>query len=249
MQKLLDFFNDDTLYYSASLSFFTIFSLLPILALVIVIMSTYSLFSQNIDLLMLYVLDFVNPTHSSQVTLSIENFLTNIDQLGHLGLIYLFFVSTMFFKDYEYIVSKIHKTKRRAFVSLVFLYLSFLLLIPISLVLFTFISSLLHFPMLQMILNFVFGLFIMTVLFKISINKYISLKASMISAFLTLGILKVTQALFIYYVLYNTTYVTIYGTLSVLLFLFLWIYISWTIYLYGIKLCYKLNIEYQKNEN
>jgi membrane protein len=32
--------------------------------------------------------------------------------------------------------------------------------------------------------------------------------------------------------------------LSALLFLFLWIYISWTIYLYGVKLCYILNKEY-----
>ena len=75
-------------------------------------MSTYSVFSQNIDILMLYVLDFVNPTHSSQVTSAINNFLANIDQLGNLGLIYLFFVFTMFFKDYEYVVSKIHQTKR-----------------------------------------------------------------------------------------------------------------------------------------
>ena len=249
IQKIIDFFNDDTFYYSASLSFFTIFSLLPILALVIAIMSTYTIFSQNIDVMMLYVLDFVNPTHSSQVTSAIDQFLTNIDQLGNLGFIYLFFVFTMFFKDYEYVVSKIHETQKRTFVSLVFLYLSFLLLIPITLVLFTFISSMIQIPMLQMFLNLLFGLFIMTVLFKISVNKPISIRASMISAFLTLSVLKITQSLFIYYVLYNTTYVTIYGTLSVLLFLFLWIYISWTIYLYGIKLCHKLNMEYQKNAN
>jgi membrane protein len=81
-------------------------------------------------------------------------------------------------------------------------------------------------------------------LFKISVNKHIFWKASFISASFTLLVLKITQLLFVYYVIYNTTYNTIYGTLSVLLFLFLWIYISWTIYLYGIKLCYNLNIKY-----
>ena len=138
IEKIVDFFNDDTLYYSASLSFFTIFSLLPILALIIVVMSTYPIFSQNIDLLMLYVLDFVNPTHSLQVTSTIEQFLENIDKLGNLGFIYLLFVFTMFFKDYEHVVSKIYQTKRRTFISLVFLYITFLLFIPITLVLFTF---------------------------------------------------------------------------------------------------------------
>ncbi len=33
--KVEDFLNDDTTYYAASLSFFTIFSILPILALLI----------------------------------------------------------------------------------------------------------------------------------------------------------------------------------------------------------------------
>ena len=35
------FFNDDTTYYAASLSFFTIFSILPIIALVIAIVSSF----------------------------------------------------------------------------------------------------------------------------------------------------------------------------------------------------------------
>ena len=162
-KKTINFFNDDTLYYAASLSFFTIFSLLPILALLIAIMSSYALFSQNIDLLMLYVMDFVNPTHSEKVTGAIEHFLANIDQLGNLGFIYLIFVFTMFFKDYEYIVSKIHETKRRSFIALVALYISFLLLIPISLVLFTSISALITNSSLQTLLNGLFGLFLVTI--------------------------------------------------------------------------------------
>ncbi len=249
IKKLIEFLNDDTMYYAASLSFFTIFSLLPILALVIVIMSSYSMFSSHIDMLMLYFLDFVNPTHSEQVTLAINHFLTNINELGNLGLAYLLFVFTMFFKDYEYIVSKIHKTKKRSFFALVVLYIVFFLFIPVAIVLLTTISTLFDNISLKIILNAIFSIAIFTILFKISVNKPIKLKAAFISAFLTLGILKITQALFVYYVFYNTTYNTIYGTLSVMLFLFLWIYISWSIYLYGIKLCYKLNLEYQINDS
>ena len=47
------------------------------------------------------------------------------------------------------------------------------------------------------------------------------------------------------YVIYNKTYTTIYGSLATLLFTFLWIYISWIIYLYGIKMCHKLNVKAQ----
>jgi membrane protein len=246
LKKLYSFFDDDTLYYSASLSFFTIFSLLPILALIIAIMSSYPLFSNQIDLFMVYVLDFVNPTHSQQVTASITNFLTNIDKLGSLGMFYLMFVFIMFFKDYEYIVSMIHDTKRRSFIKMLLLYTGLLFLIPILLVTFTFASNLLIENTIQkFLLNFSFGLLFITLLFSLSVNKSISIKAALISAFVTIVSLKITQNLFLYYILYNTTYSTIYGTLSVLLIMFLWIYISWTIYLYGVKFCHKLNMRYK----
>jgi len=248
LKNIVKYFDDDILYYSASLSFFTIFSFLPILALIVVIMSSYPLFSHSIDMLMLYTTDFINPVHSVQVTNGISDFLSNIDKLGYLGLFYLIFVWTMFLKDYDHIVNKIHKTKKRSLIPLIFLYLSFLLLIPISLVALNFISTFISNYLIQMMINSLFGFIIFTILFKISINKPISLRAAAISSFLTISLLKITQSIFIYYILYNTTYFTLYGTFSIILFLFLWIYISWSIYLFGIKLCYLLNLRYE-NEN
>jgi membrane protein len=246
LKKIYDFFDDDTFYFAASLSFFTIFSMLPILALIIAVMSSYDIFASQIQMLLFYVLDFVNPTHSEQVIKSIEKFLVNIDKLGTLGFFYLLFVFTMFFKDYENIVSKIHETENRSFVAMALLYISFLFLIPLALIAFTFTATFFDSIYTKTILDFIFGMIFMTSLFKISINKPISFKAAIISAFLTLSILKLTQTMFLYYIVYSSTYSTIYGTLSALVFMFLWIYISWTIYLYGIKICHKLNIEYSK---
>ena len=48
--------------------------------------------------------------------------------------------------------------------------------------------------------------------------------------------------------LYNQTYSTLYGSMATLLFTFLWIYVSWIIFLYGVKLCHKLNIK-ELNKN
>ncbi|EOI3929950.1 YhjD/YihY/BrkB family envelope integrity protein, partial [Campylobacter jejuni] len=47
--------------------------------------------------------------------------------------------------------------------------------------------------------------------------------------------------LFVYYVVYNKTYASVYGSFSTILFFFIWIYISWIIYLFGLKLYYFLN--------
>ena len=242
IKYIIKFFNDDTLYFAASLSFFTIFSMLPILALLLVIMSSTPYFESQIDLLMIYVYDFINPTHSQDVVFAIEGALKNIGKLGDIGVIYLFFIFFMFFKDYEYIISKIHYTKKRSFFPMILLYLSFLIIVPISLITITFIMSYAKGNIFIGIINFSFALFILTILFKISANKFVSFKASFVAASITLIVLKLTQVLFVYYIAYNTTYSTIYGTLSAMLFMFLWIYFSWIVYLYGVKISHRLNI-------
>lgn len=245
-KKIYDFFDDDTFYFAASLSFFTIFSILPILALIIAIMSTYDVFASQIQIMLFYVLDFINPARSEQIVSSIEKFLVNIDKLGTLGLFYLLFVFTMFFKDYENIVSKIHETEKRSFIAMSMLYITFIFLIPLTLVAYTFSATFFEGTYSNAILDFILGITFMTYLFKISVNKHISIKAAFLGGLLTLIVLKLTKTIFFYYILYSSTYSTIYGTLSALVFMFLWIYISWTIYLYGMKVCHKLNIEFGK---
>ena len=127
LKRVFDFFNDDTPYYAASLSFFTIFAILPLLALLIVIISNIPTISQHLDKIMLYILDFINPTHSATLSVQIGKFLENTSKLGYIGIVYLLFVFTMFFKDYEYIVNKIHGVNARPIYKSFFLYLSFLI--------------------------------------------------------------------------------------------------------------------------
>jgi membrane protein len=49
-------------------------------------------------------------------------------------------------------------------------------------------------------------------------------------------------------VLINKTYTTIYGSISILLFILLWIYINWIIYISGIYLIKFLDTITQKKE-
>jgi len=249
LKRVFDFFNDDTPYYAASLSFFTIFALLPLIALLIVIISNIPAFSEHLDTIMLYILDFINPTHSIALSAQIEKFLANTEKLGYIGIIYLIFVFTMFFKDYEYIVSKIHGVSSRAIYKSFLLYFSFLILIPVLFFIFIFLSTFSGLPSVVYILTSLFIWLVFIILFKISAKIKISLTASAFSSLITLITLSITKTLFGYYVSANTTYATIYGSFSVALFFFLWIYISWNIYLYGTKLCSILNKAQLSNEN
>jgi membrane protein len=235
------FFNDDTTYFAASLSFFTIFSILPIIALAIAIISKFPEFHAYLDIFTNFLLNFLNPTHSNEIISTLKNYISNSDKLGLLGIFYMLFVYIMFFKDYDYIVNKIHKTKRRAIYKSFFIYTIFFLVFPTIFVALNILLTFYDNSFLKQIQLFLFTWFIFFALFKVSVNKKVSIKAAFISSFVTLATLSITKNLFVYYVIYNKTYTTIYGSLATLLFTFFWIYISWIIYLYGVKMCHRIN--------
>lgn len=245
--KALDsFFNDDTTYYAASLSFFTIFSILPIIALLISIISSLEITQQYLDIFINYIFDLLNPTHSEAFIETFKNYISNSNSLGYIGFLYMLFVFIMFFKDYEYIVNKIHRAKRKPMLQSFFFYLFFLVTLPLLLALLNIALSFYNNNIFNWVLTFFFAWFIFFGLFKLSVNKTVHTKAAAISSLFTLIVLSITKNLFVYYVVYNKTYTTIYGSLAILLFSFFWIYVSWIIYLYGIKMCHRLNIQEER---
>ena len=247
--KALDsFFNDDTTYYAASLSFFTIFSILPIIALLIAIISSLDIVQNYSDIFIKYTFDILNPTHSEDFINTFQNYISNSDKLGWLGIIYMLFVFIMFFKDYEYIVNKIHHAKRKPLLQSFFFYLFFLVTLPLMLTALNILLSFYDNTIFNWLITFSFAWLIFFGLFKLSVNRHVDTKAAAISSLFTLVTLSVTKNLFIYYVIYNKTYTTIYGSLAILLFSFFWIYVSWVIYLYGMKMCHKLNVNYKNNK-
>ena len=248
IRKIDSFFNDDTTYYAASLSFFTIFSILPIIALLIAIISSFSEFENYLDIFINYVFNLINPTHSSDIVDALKNYVSNSSKLGFIVIIYMLFVFIMFIKDYEYIVNKIHKAKRKSIQFSFIFYSIFMAVLPLIFAFSNIVMSFYESTIFKEILSYTFAWIIFFALFKLTVNKHIDNKAALISSFITLIALSITKNLFIYYVIYNKTYTTIYGSLSTLLFTFFWIYISWIIFLYGVKICHKLNVRSKENK-
>lgn len=241
LKKIYEFVDDDTPYYAASLSFFTIFALLPIIALIIWFVSSMEVLKENTQLMLSYLLELINPAHSEKINVFVTNFLSSSDSLGTIGVIYLVFVFTMFFKDYEYIVNKIHNVQNRPLYQSMFVYLTLLIIISILFGIFVYSISFTSDNLMTKILTFLFLWFLFIIIFKISVNRKLSNISLFVSSFITLLVLSITKNLFLQYVLINKTYATLYGSVSIILFFFLWIYISWIIYLYGMKLCHTIN--------
>jgi len=79
------------------------------------------------------------------------------------------------------------------------------------------------------------------VTYQLSANTRIDISAAMISSFIASLIWYLSKSAFVFYVIHNKTYTSIYGSISTLLFFFLWIYISWAIFIHGLKFCALLN--------
>jgi membrane protein len=247
---LSSLFQDKLSYYSASLSYYTLFSIIPLLVIILSIFTNLPVFEDVYNAIQAVVFENLMPTHSKEVLSYINTFVENSGQLGMMGVVYVLFASMMFFKNYDYIVNDIFECEHRSFWSSVTVYWTLVTLTPIMLVLSFYLST-----QIQDILDknqltasihvlsilpffIIWGMFFLS--YKISANTHVANKAASISSFIASLVWYLAKSGFIFYVMHNKTYMSIYGGLSTLLFFFLWIYISWAIFLHGLRFCHLL---------
>ncbi|MDO5046290.1 YihY/virulence factor BrkB family protein [Campylobacter sp.] len=234
-------------HYASSLSFHTMLSIIPVLLI------SFSLFTQmpSFEIYYAKIKEFIFssllPSHQDVISEYIETFLKNSTGLGVLGLGAIIFTSVMFFVDYEYVINRIMKTDGRSFWNSLSSYWTLITLAPLGLGLSFYLSNLL-----QELLNsnaytkwinflsvfpylIIWAIFCITYL--ISVSRPIAIKNALFSSFVASLIWYFGKNVFVFYAVHNKTYLSIYGSFSVIFLFFVWIYASWIIFLYGVKLC------------
>jgi len=255
--KLKEISNEITLY-SATLSFYTIFSLVPLILIVLTIFSNTPFFAEFYTKLEHFISSNLLPTNADTISVYLKNFLTNSGKMGIMGGFYILITSILFFDNYETIISKTFNQPKRNLWEKIKLYWTMLTLFPIMFAAAMYISVKLQFFLDKSAytswINFAkFAPFLIIWLtfflsYKITLEGE-KTKSAFISSLLVSVTFFVSKNIFIYYVLINKTYTTIYGSISLLMFLFLWIYINWVIYISGIYLIKYLDIISRKKEN
>ena len=246
-----DLFDDKLGHYASSLSWSTLFSIIPLLAIMLAIFTTLPLFDTVYSKIETLIFSNLMPTDSKEVMGYINTFIANSDKLGVMGGFYVLFAAIMFFKNYDYIVNDIFNVPTRTVWSAVKTYLLLILIIPAmmggSFYVSSFIQSYLDKNSITSAIHIYTFLpyFIVWMMFytayQLSANTRIDIRAAMISSFIASLIWYLSKSAFIFYVIHNKTYASIYGSISTLLFFFLWIYISWAIFIHGLKFCDLLN--------
>lgn len=252
---LRDFFRDlfDTKigFYASSLSWNTIFAFIPLMVVMLWVFTTLPAFETVYKEVESLVFGYLMPTDSRAIMEYVNQYIANSYKLGIIGIVYVVFAVLMFFRNYDYIVNDIFNAPKRKFWSAVKIYIVLLMIIPLffgsSFYLSHIVQSVLSrsditssisvFSFLPFIA--VWGFFYFT--FQLSANREVSPQSAAVSSFITSLVWYISKSLFIFYVVHNHTYSSIYGSISMVLFFFLWIYISWAIFLHGLKFCYLLD--------
>ncbi len=246
-----DLFDDKLGHYASSLSWSTLFSLIPLLVVLLAVFTSMPMFSSVYDNIEKLIFSNLMPTDSKVVMEYINNFVASTDKLGLMGIIYVSFALFMFFKNYDYIVNDIFDAPCRNMWEAFRTYLLLLLIIPVLLGSSFYLSTLIQSYLdknsitsmihLYSFLPYLIVWMMFYVAYQLSANIHIDVSAAAISSFIASLVWYLSKSGFVFYVLHNKTYASIYGGISTLLFFFLWIYISWAIFIHGLKFCDLLN--------
>ncbi len=251
-----EMFDPELTYYASSLSFYTIFTIIPLFLIVLTTITNMPSFSEQYLNIKSFLIDNLMPVHSEIITEYIDGFLANAVKLSIIGFVMMIVASMLFFQNFEYIANKIFRTSKRPFLSSIPTYWTLLTLTPIALMFSFYISSIVSNTLQEYTISswlnlmaffpylIIWGLFFL--IYKIAANTQVNTKAAFVSSFIIAVVWSIAKNGFVYYVFYNKTYSTIYGSFSILLFFFLWTYVSWIIFIYGMKLCYLIDRTYQR---
>ncbi|EAH7072688.1 YihY/virulence factor BrkB family protein [Campylobacter upsaliensis] len=245
---LLALRDKEILNYSASLSFYSILSLIPILFVCFSVFTQIPSFEAHYERAKSVIFTFLIPAQQDLVASYLDTFLKNSVNLGIMGLIAMAFTSLAFFSDYDFVINRITQNEPKGLWASISSYWTLLTLVPLGLGLSFYVSSLIQKTLDDYHIGFNFfeilPFVIIWALFFISYSSslhQVSLKNLALTSFCAGAIWYAGKNLFVYYVVYNKTYASVYGSFSTILFFFIWIYISWVIYLYGLKICFFLN--------
>lgn len=255
---LSGFIDKELTLFAASLSFYTIFTIIPLLLIMLTLLTSLPSFAEHYESIKAFIFSNLMPVNSESVMGHIDGFLANSKKMGVIGLVMILVASLLFFKNFEYIANRIFKAKPRSLWESITTYWTMLTLTPIALGASFFITGKLAvmieshtltsgvniLPLVPYLI--IWALFFL--IFQIGPNAKINPKASLISSFIIAIVFSISKNAFIEYTFHNKAYTTMYGSFAIMMFLFLWIYVSWIIFIYGLKLCYLIDSVYKNKE-
>jgi|GEM_PF-1676571 len=232
-------FDQELPIYSAALSFNIIFAIIPFLMLGFYAASFFPFFAEFFGKLREFLVDNIVMFDENSVSAYINSFMHNYQEIGIIGLIFAIYTNYVFLHMYDNIAQKIFGCVHRDKLKAVTLYT--ILFFVIAIVIYLPIGALLAVHYLDAELSidiFPIQLFLSAfVILKYIPNRYISYTNAVTAAIVATILIEGLRSIFVYYVLYSKSYLTIYGSFATLFLFFVWINVSAHLFLLCMKFC------------
>lgn len=244
-------FEIDIIFFAASLSFYTIFAIIPLFLIAMSIFPMVPGFEEYYLKIKELFFSVIIPTHQEHIAKYLDEFLQNAPKIGIIGLVTIIFVLMMFFESYDYAVNRIFRSKPRRFMDALPIYWTFTTLGPLALALCMYLLGMAKYAVQSMSLGWLEGVFnvmpyfwtwmCLFAVYLLSPNAKVRCFPALIASFVVSVVWCLSKMIFAFYVIYNKVYLSLYGSFSAIIFFLLWIYLSWTVFLIGVKGCYLLS--------
>jgi membrane protein len=235
---------------AASLGYTSLLAMVPLLAVVFGIISAFPVFSEWSEDLQAFIFANFMPEAGEQIVPYLDSFLDSIGSLALTGTIMLIVTALMLLVRIEVAFNRIWRVDRnRTLVNRIVMYWAVLTLGPILIAAAMALSA-------QKILTALgmqegipqglhgVGIFFLTWLifalfFLLVPNRRVMIKHALIGAFLSTVLFTIVRLGFVAYVS-NTSYKVIYGALAAFPIFLFWLYLVWTVILFGASLAASL---------
>ncbi|MBN8218848.1 MAG: YihY family inner membrane protein [Spirochaetes bacterium] len=234
---------------SASLSFSTILSVVPIITIIFGVFANFQAFSAMQKQLEDALLGVILPQASTVLRDVFRQFTNNSGKLTAIGLLSLFVTTASVFLDLNNMVNRIWevRVRRNLFQNLTIFWLALTLgpfLLGLSFALSGEVGRLLgqflptgwYFARTGKALSWVLGFLVFFLMFTVLPNTHVSKRHSALAAIVTSVGLEALRMLFAFWYGRFTSYNAIYGSLSAVPLFFLWMYLNWYVVLLGVQL-------------
>jgi membrane protein len=246
LKKLILFFKtDNTTLQAASLSFFTLFAMIPSLQLIFYALHKINVLTSMQIQVQNFLFNILIPTQQTAIHSQLSLFLQNSESLGSNGIFYMFITALLFYFNFDQIVHNIFKTEAYTIKQKARNFFILIILTPLLLLCALFLTPQItqtieilgihNIIASQGIIAFIVIFMLFLINYWVTPNMAFEKRYVFLSAFIAALTWEIAKLLFIYYISINSTYITLYGSLSVILIFFLWVYFSWMIFLYGMK--------------
>lgn len=245
------FLEDRCFEAAGSLGYKTLIALVPLLAVMIGLVSSFGLFDEWVVRVESYVFEHFVPAKGEEIQAYVHEFIDRASGLTASGSILLIVMAILLMSTIERSFNRIWRARRpRAVLNRVVMYWAALTLGPVllgaSLALSSYFALLSAFApaliqhaieaLLAVIAPFLITWLAFCLMFLIIPHRRVYIRHAMMGALVSALLFEVAKASFVVYLGFSTTYQHLYGALATIPIFLLWIYVLWVVVLLGASL-------------